>query len=274
MTRSAYVKTFMIMGVLAGTTGCGGFKLKVDPARVPKGQTATVSVTLPKDTKTDADFTFEVTDGKECGEISPSSQKTAQGLAQVIFTPRATVATACPATITVTDQNGKNQSASVKVLPVADSVNIEASTALTIILIASFVIDRIVAALMFLLGAGKRPTPPADEQGRSNLQANKKREKLTYMLLAGMLGLALGYFGDVRILEGLGFSNNVPLNVVLTALILTAGSDSISALLKKMGVASISEPESKPLEVKGTLVLERSTLPKKDAAGQTATSSS
>ncbi len=85
------------------------------------------------------------------------------------------------------------------------------------------------------------------------------------MVLAGVLGLTLGYFGNIRLLEGLGFSRNVRLNVILTALILTAGSDSISALLKKMGASSVVEPEPKPLVIQGDLTLQRPPRAKPEA---------
>ena len=75
--------------------------------------------------------------------------------------------------------------------------------------------------------------------------------------LAGVFGLLLGYFGDIRLLAGLGFSTNVALNSIVTAFILIAGSDSISALLKKMGGNAIGESEPKPLVVRGDLRLKR-----------------
>lgn len=149
------------------------------------------------------------------------------------------------------------KSVHLTVVPAAEAVTIEATTALTIILICAFAIDRLVTVLMFLLRARRRGGTSKEEEVAKNLESDKKRERLIYILLAGILGLLLGYFGNIRLLEGLGFSNDVWVNVILTALITTAGSDSIAMLMKRMGIGSGPEAESKPLEVRGNLVLER-----------------
>jgi hypothetical protein len=153
------------------------------------------------------------------------------------------------------DSSNYNDSTKVTVFPATPVVvnSIDATTAITIILIASFAIDRLVTLLMVLL-------PFARLHGESAPELLKKRERLTYILLAGLLGLLLGYFGDIHLLAGLGFSTNVALNAIVTALILTAGSDSISALLKKMGGSLPPEAEPKPLIVQGDLTLKRPEL--------------
>jgi hypothetical protein len=284
MTRNQ-LPVLVIAGVLLG---CGGspsaIRLKVDPPQIAKdGGQATVSATLLKDVKKDVTITFDVSEGRECGTIAidPQPKPTDDyGFTWATFKPNATVATPCQATISATravDPAGaKNQApvtveAPITVLPTVESVTIEATSAITIVLIASFAIDRIVSVLMLWLPIGRKPVPSPDaqpdtEEGKRILESEKRKERLIYVALAGVLGLALGYFGKIRILEGLGFSNNVPINVLLTALILTAGSDSISALLKRMGGGAVGEPEPKPLEVRGNLVLERPAEVKRGAS--------
>ena len=208
---------------------------------------------------------FEVTNGTECGTVNPADVATnTQGEAKSVFTA-SDPPTSCEATIKTTishsadakldDPSNYNDSTKVTVFPATPVVanSIDAATAITIILIASFAIDRLVTLLMVLL-------PFARLHGESAPELLKKRERLTYILLAGLLGLLLGYFGDIHLLAGLGFSTNVALNAIVTALILTAGSDSISALLKKMGGSLPPEAEPKPLIVQGDLTLKRPEL--------------
>ena len=211
-----------------------------------------------KDSQAGVTFNYAIRDGRECGTVDASGATNDQGLSHVHFTPSPDIASRCEATIIATNPENKTVTAKVTVLgEAAEPVTIEATTAITIILIASFAIDRIVSGLMFLFGAKKVAAVASDASSADTLERQNKRQRLIYVSLAGLSGLALGYFGNVRILEGLGFSRDVPINVILTALILTAGSDAISVLLKKMGVGSIGEPEPKPLEVRGHLVLDR-----------------
>lgn len=104
-----YATLLMSASMVVGLTGCGYFRLKVDPPKVSKDQTATISATLQPGMKDVVKFAFEVTDGKECGGVDPASQDTANGLAQVTFKPSSTVATSCSATITATDPNGNKK---------------------------------------------------------------------------------------------------------------------------------------------------------------------
>jgi hypothetical protein len=205
---------------------------------------------------------FEIDSGTECGTLDPADVQTKeQGEAKSVFTA-SDPPTDCEATIKtvifrskdsqISDPNNTTITTKITVVPSTPMAvaSMDATTAITIILIASFAIDRLVTLLLFFLPFAKHRT----EQDPDLI---KKRERLTYIALAGVLGLLLGYFGDMRLLAGLGFSTNVALNAIVTALILTAGSDSISALLKKMGGKGIDDAEPKPLVVKGDLTLQR-----------------
>jgi hypothetical protein len=205
---------------------------------------------------------FEVESDTECGTLNPSEVLTnTQGEAKSVYTAGDPPAD-CEATIKTVIFHSKDSKKDdpanttirrrIVVVPSTPMLvaSMDVTAAITIILIASFAIDRLVTLLMFFLPFARRGA-----QQDSELQ--KKSERLTYIVLAGVLGLLLGYFGDIRLLAGLGFSTNVALNSIVTALILIAGSDSISALLKKMGGNAIGDSEPKPLVVRGDLTLKR-----------------
>jgi len=204
---------------------------------------------------------FKIASGSDCGTLAGDVQTTnEQGEAKAVFTASDAPAN-CESIVStvigrakdvqITDAGNTHIDKKITVVPLtAVAPSIEATTALTIILIASFAIDRFVTLLMYLL-------PFAKMRGEEDTPKVKKREKLTYIVLAGVFGLLLGYFGDIRLLAGLGFSTNTVLNAIVTALILTAGSDGISALIKKMGGTSLDDGEPKPLIVQGDLTLNR-----------------
>lgn len=205
---------------------------------------------------------FQIESGTECGALNPADIPTnEQGEAKSVFTASDPPAS-CEATIKTVIARSKDLPTSdpgstiitrrITVVPSPPFAvaSIDATTAITIILIASFAIDRLVTLLMLFL-------PFTKLHGEQNAELLKKRERFTYIALAGLLGLLLGYFGDIRLLAGLGFSTNAPVNAIVTALILTAGSDSISALLKKMSGSSPGDAEPKPLIVQGDLTLKR-----------------
>jgi len=216
---------------------------------------------------------FQIESGTECGTLNPADAPTNErGEVKSVFTASDPPAS-CEATIKTVIARSKDQPASpsanttiIKRITVVPSIpagvaSLDVTTAITVILIASFAIDRLVTLLLVLL-----PFPKLHREQDSKLL--KKRERVTYIALAWILGLLLGYFGDVRLLAGLGFSTNVVMNAIVTALILTAGSDSISALLKRMGGASVGEGDPKPLVVQGDLTLRRPERTRAPAQGE------
>ena len=148
-------------------------------------------------------------------------------------------------------------------------------TALALILIASFAIDRIVAGVLFLLSFSKAwsqrfPDPESvqDEAGRA--QAERKR-KVIYFVLAGVLGIGvLGWLGNVRILSAVLHSKdpNLPsvdpiLDTIITGLLLMGGADRLAQVLKMPGAPGAEKPEPKPIQITGKLSIE-------DASGKLA----
>lgn len=136
-------------------------------------------------------------------------------------------------------------------------------TAIAMILIASFAIDRIVVGLLFLFSFLPKwsrafPEPSLFEDPGARARAERKR-KLIYFVLAGVLaGAFLAGYGQDRILKAAGFSINPILDAVLTGLILVGGADRMTELLKMIGVQTAEKSEARPhpIEITGRLILE------------------
>lgn len=140
-----------------------------------------------------------------------------------------------------------------------DGVNV-----IAVLVIASFAIDRTVAALLFVLsffGSGTQAFSDGTFISDPALAAAAARKrKLWYFLLAGLLCaavlIALPKFG---VLAALGFATHRALDAFVTGLIVLGGSDRMADLLGKIpGVptANVAPPASKPIEVTGKLILE------------------
>ena len=256
--NSRIAAAVLFIAAVSALGACGADSARIVPDKIQAGKPAWV---LAKGSP-QVNVHFEMDSGTECGALNPADIPTNdQGEAKSVFTASDPPAS-CEATIKTAISRSKDLPASdpgstiitrrITVVPSTPFAvaSIDATTAITIILIASFAIDRLVTLLMLFL-------PFTKLRGEKDPELLKKRERLTYIALAGFLGLLLGYFGDIRLLAGLGFSTNAPVNAIVTALILTAGSDSISVLLKKMSGSSPGDAEPKPLIVQGDLTLKR-----------------
>lgn len=140
-----------------------------------------------------------------------------------------------------------------------DGVNV-----IAVLVIASFAIDRIVAALLFLAGYfGPRAQALSDAafvtEPVAAARAARNR-KLVYFVLAGVLcAVVLKELPQFRVLAGLGYSANRAVDALVTALIVLGGSDRMSDLVGKLpGGAALdaAPPASKPIEIRGRVVLE------------------
>jgi len=136
-------------------------------------------------------------------------------------------------------------------------MKLDGVTAITLILIASFAIDRIVTAILFLLSF---VSPSLDPAGIENAGARawaEKRYKLLYVVLAGVFAIGvLAYYGGVRILSALGISTDPLLDTILTGIVLVGGSDRIAALLKLPGAGGLEPPAPPPIQITGRVTLE------------------
>jgi len=141
-------------------------------------------------------------------------------------------------------------------------------TAVAVVLIASFAIDRIVAGCLFALSLSKAwdrrfpdPSSIADESDRRRAE---KKQKVVYFILAATLGVVvLAWLGNIRILSAVLHSSgstqptvNPILDTIVTGLLLTGGADRLAQFLKAPGEAGAQKGESKPIQITGKLVLD------------------
>ena len=136
-------------------------------------------------------------------------------------------------------------------------MQIDGISALVLILIASFAIDRITSGLVFLFAFLKVfPDPRTVDHGPPRVRA-ERRQQLLYFVLAAILGIAvIAGYGKVRMFAALGF-DGLPnwLDSLVTGLILVAGADRIAGLLKMSGAQGAAS-DAQPIEITGRLVLE------------------
>ena len=141
-------------------------------------------------------------------------------------------------------------------------MKIDGVSAIAIILIASFAIDRVTRGALFLLSfvpavSGRLPDPGLLE-GPARVLA-ERNQKLAYFVLAGPLGVVVmcGY-GKLRIFSAAGFTQiPVWLDTLATGLVLVGGADRVAALLGAsgpLGGAGRSDPQ--PLQISGKITLE------------------
>lgn len=141
-------------------------------------------------------------------------------------------------------------------------MKIDGVSAIALILIASFGIDRIVTGLLFLLSFIKSWTrfvpDPTTMQDTLERAKAEKTNTLIYFVLAGILGgVVLAFFGEVRIFRAMGFDKtNYILDSIMTGLILMAGADRVAGLLKLTGTPGVEKSTSRPIEITGKLILE------------------
>jgi hypothetical protein len=88
----------------------------------------------------------------------------------------------------------------------------------------------------------------------------EKKQKLVYFILAGLLGVVVCWFGKLRMFSALGFPDMPQVfDILASALILTAGSDRIAAILNLPGAMEGEKTVTRPIEITGKLVLESAT---------------
>ncbi len=165
-------------------------------------------------------------------------------------------------------------------------------TAIAVIVIASFAIDRIATGSLFLLSFIKPwtrffpdPATIKDDGGRSKTKAAlilpagvqattvrkrdidrptaEKRLKLAYHVLASILGIGvLAGLGKIWIFTAVGFPVPGILDAIVTGLILVAGADRLAAIIKMPGAPGVEKSEPRPIEITGRLILEGETSDK------------
>ena len=138
------------------------------------------------------------------------------------------------------------------------ATRLDGISAIAVLLIAAFAIDRIVTAILFLLGF-----IPA----WSRMFSDDKRNKLIYFVFAAVFsaGVVVALSGmrtvdatgqaGTGILYALGFKQHW-IDVVLTMLILMGGAERISEVLKNIDASKAVSEKPAPIEITGKLTLD------------------
>jgi len=136
-----------------------------------------------------------------------------------------------------------------------------------LIVIASFVIDRVTGATFFLLslldGWSRNFPDPATLDSPGERLAAQKRTKLAYYTFVGLLAAIFVFKFDIGVLRALqlgDYAQHPWLDHLFSILVLMGGSDQIAALLKSphAGKALETTTPNKPIEVTGRLIVEDS----------------
>jgi hypothetical protein len=136
-------------------------------------------------------------------------------------------------------------------------MKLDGVTAIALILIASFAIDRIVTATMFVLSFAFPALDPGSIEGPGARASAEKLYKLVYVTIAGVLALVVvAHYGGVRILSALGMASDPMLDTILTGIVLVGGSDRIAGLLKLPGAPDAERAAPPPIQITGRLTLE------------------
>jgi len=159
----------------------------------------------------------------------------------------------------------------------------DVTTVLALVVLLSFVLDRVVVGLLFLMSfnnawSRRFPDPDLFEKGPERRAAERK-SKLIYATLAALIGIiVLAGFAHVRILSALGvvphlwpfqtgreFGNWLflisfrLLDILVTGLVLTAGADRVAHLMKWFGgkgELGLEPAEPQPIQIIGKVSLE------------------
>jgi hypothetical protein len=133
-------------------------------------------------------------------------------------------------------------------------MRIDGISAVLVILIASFAIDRAVAVIEFAL----RRTPAV------NRYFVQPAPWIHYGLATIVAGGVMATFGNVLLLAAVGFPQaNRWVDIVMTTIVLVAGSDRIPDIIKAVGLPKGGEtlpPASQPIQITGTLVLDDASM--------------
>ena len=151
------------------------------------------------------------------------------------------------------------------------ATRLDGVSAIAVLLIAAFAIDRIVSAILFLLGfipvwSQSFPEPVLEPEGKARVEA-ERRLKFVYFFLAGLFSVAVIIaLSGVRTIDGttnagtgilyaLGFQQHW-IDVVLTMLILMGGAERISEALRNIDASKAISEKPAPIEITGKLTLD------------------
>jgi hypothetical protein len=135
-------------------------------------------------------------------------------------------------------------------------------TALSVLAIASFAVDRFVTGILFLLSfvpgwqrAFPAPTTVNDPDRRI---VAEKHYKLVYFTFAAVVGgFVLAYWGNVQLLNAIGFKTTRFIDTVITGLLLMGGAERLSGVIKLPGERRVEKAPAQPIQVTASVVLEQ-----------------
>jgi hypothetical protein len=131
---------------------------------------------------------------------------------------------------------------------------LDPTTTVAAIVIASFAIDRLVTAFLFLLSYRWAWADPASLDSPARSQG-ERRFKLWYFVLAILLAALVFIGGGLSVFSALGFPPNTLLDGLVTTIVLVAGSDRLAALLKVPDRGKASTGSDRPIQLTGTVTL-------------------
>lgn len=136
----------------------------------------------------------------------------------------------------------------------------DAGLLIAMIVVASFVIDRIAAATFFLLSFSSAwdrwfPDPRFITEERAKAAA-ERRLKLIYYCFVGALALIITQAWDMRILSQLKLPAGSPfVDWLFTAIVLMGGSGQIAELLRAPHTGKLPAQAPEPLKIAGSITL-------------------
>ncbi len=128
-----------------------------------------------------------------------------------------------------------------------------------LIVVASFAIDRITAAVLFLLTYFHALGDPAEISDASARHRTEQRQKFLYYGFAAVLAaLVVTHYDVARVMAALKFQPyNKELDFLVTVIVLLGGADRIAALLQSKAPSGLPHQSTpSPLEIKGKVTLE------------------
>lgn len=135
-------------------------------------------------------------------------------------------------------------------------------SALALLLLSSFVIERVVSAVLFVLPTlGMLGEPEEKEDDRAHAARERKITYARFFFSAALAAAVLTYWQHLRILELFGQPREYlgrELDFAVTWVVLLGGADRIAAVVKLPSAASAPAAKPEPLEVKGHLTLDDS----------------
>ncbi len=271
-TAAAALIVIAAMGITVSAQSLA-ITARTNPQRIVGGGTSVVAIEVTEGGKPlpAQAVTISVAEGPECGAPDRTSVTTDDsGAVTVARFQGAQFVENCLARLRlVTERPGADGTSrtaeattTVLVNPDTATARIDGFSALALVVVVAFAIDRLVRGLLFALSYlplwARRFPDPALDGGPESAPAERNR-RLIYFAFAGSLAvIALAWVGGVRILAALGFVNVNPwLDVLVTGLILAGGAERTEHILRSVGAsgAGAETKQSAPIEITGRLMV-------------------